>query len=177
MPWLLQQQRDYREREDDDQIDTAKKSNLKWQKESQIFTCTPSNSYISVFVSCYISPASRLTLHLVHPNLFPLCLFGLLATSGTSPLLTARGMSWGPQLESVGPPKVNPVELSSHPRGASARSAGRLVATGGILRAATSSGPPIGCCCCLCYIQYACRDKLEKKKTSRPHHHSWQSEQ
>ena len=44
-------------------------------------------------------------------------------------------MSWGPQLESVGPPKVSPVELSSHPRGVSTRAAGRLDTTGGQLQA------------------------------------------
>lgn len=77
----------------------------------------------------------------------------LLATLGTSPLFStpiARGMSWGPKLESVGPPKVSPVELSSQPRGVSARSAWGLIATGGILRASTSTGPPIGCCCLCC---------------------------
>jgi hypothetical protein len=80
----------------------------------------PSNLYVSVFVSCYISTTSRLTLHLVLPNVLPSRPSQLLATSGTSPRLSspiARGMSWGPQLQSVGPPKVSPVELSSHPRG------------------------------------------------------------
>jgi len=104
----------------------------------------------------------------------PAQLLATLGTSHSSALPLRAGCRGGPSLESVGPPKVSPVELSSQPRGVSARSAWGLIATGGILRASTSTGPPIGCCC-LCFVYYAYREKLEirkKKKKDRPHHHS-----